>query len=276
MLEDLIKGVRDYISDRFMSPLGAALATSWCAWNYKFIIIVFSGESPLRKIHLIHLVYSEAWFAWTHLLVGPILTSALYIFAFPYPSRLVYKFTLMRRKESLALLREIEGQTPLTQQESQALRDRFTQIETDHLAEKLKLSNSLDSVKEQLRSALEGKQAAEQELLRLQDARILPADKAGEQEIGTPAAEETNRASRLKHLSVTHRDLMRTLSSQSSPSSAAILSNSLNKSPEVVGVVLNDLLSDGLIEEVPVRTGSGARVTGFRLTPAGVRALLAL
>lgn len=164
MFEDFIKGIREYISDRFMSPLGASLAVSWCAWNYKVLLIVFSGDSAIRKIHLIHLVYQDTGYSWLHLVAGPLITAAFYILVFPYPSNWVYSFSLRRRKDALSLKRSIEDQTVLTQEESRAIRTRFLETEAQHMTESVRLSNTIDSLKIQLKQVMEERDALAEEV----------------------------------------------------------------------------------------------------------------
>jgi hypothetical protein len=174
MLDDFIRGIREYVSDRFMSPLGASLTVSWCLLNYKALIVILSGESALRKIHLIHLVYQDPWYAACHLAIGPALVSLVYIFAFPYPSKWVYSYSLRRRKETLELKRKIEDQIPLTQEESRNLRKRFDDMELEHTSAGLRLSTRIDSLKEQLKSAVEERDALRKELYDIQTTKIDP------------------------------------------------------------------------------------------------------
>ncbi|MGY8564632.1 hypothetical protein L0938_14560 [Paracidovorax citrulli] len=147
-----------------MSPLGTSLALSWCAWNYKSILIVFSGEPPIRKIHLLNLVYQDAGYSWWHLAIGPLITAAFYVLVFPYPSNWVYSYSLKRRKEALSLKRQIDDQTVLTQEESRALRNRFLELEAQHMTESVRLSNTNDSLKNQLSQLVQERDALAEEL----------------------------------------------------------------------------------------------------------------
>lgn len=164
MFDDIVKGVREYVSDRFMSPLGASLTVSWCLWNYKTLLIVLSGESAIRKIHLIHLVYQDSAYSAVHLVAGPLATAAFYILAFPYPSNWVYSYSLRRRKEALELKRAIDDQTVLTQEESRSLRNRFTEMEIQHTTESVHLSSTIDNLKNQLKQVIEERDALAEEV----------------------------------------------------------------------------------------------------------------
>jgi hypothetical protein len=271
MLDDLIKGAREYISDRFMSPLDAALAASWFGWNYKFILILVSGEPVIRKLHLIRMIYQDH--TWMPLLFGPTITAAIYLFLFPFPSRWVYAFTLRRRREALDTLREIEAQTPLTKEESQSLRDRFTQIETENLSEKLRLTNSLESLRDQLRVALEGKAAAEEEALRLRDSQS--SENRRDEEItesGAPEAENVEK----NNLTRAHHRVLHLLGGRQTPPTVSEIAHTIDQSHDVILVILSDLMDEGLAERVKVATGSSrGSGTGYRLTSLGVRYLLA-
>lgn len=277
MLDDLIKGVREYISDRFMSPLGAALLTSWCGWNYKFILIALSGEPVIRKLHLIRMVYQDS--SWTLLLLGPAATAAIYLFLFPYPSRWVYAFTLSRRRDALDTLREIEKQTPLTKEESQALRDRFTQIETDHLAEKLRLTNALDSMTDQLRIALEGKQAVEEELLKVMTSAEAarpraPADVAAKAR-PAPSGKTPDASKDSAPFTATHDLVLRAIGAQSEPLTGYELAKIVSQSVDITSLILNDLIDRDLIQSVTTTFKDGRiNNVAFRATTAGLRYLL--
>lgn len=179
MFDDIVKGVREYISDRFMSPLGASLTVSWCLWNYKALLIVLSGESAIRKIHLIHLIYQDSVYSAVHLAAGPLATAAFYILAFPYPSNWVYSYSLRRRKEALDLKREIDGQTVLTQEESRSLRNRFTEMEIQHTTESVRLSSTIDSLKGQLKQVIEERDALAEEVAARRAASAAEASESG-------------------------------------------------------------------------------------------------
>lgn len=177
MFDDIVKGVREYVSDRFMSPLGASLTVSWCLWNYKALLIVLSGESAIRKIHLLHLVYQDNVYSAVHLAAGPLATAAFYILAFPYPSNWVYSYSLRRRKEALHLKREIDNQTVLTQEESRALRMQFEEMDLEHTSSTLRLNSRIDALKEQLKQAVDERDDA---LKQLNDVRVTAAEPAME------------------------------------------------------------------------------------------------
>lgn len=274
MLEDLIKGIREYVSDRFMSPLGAAIATSWLGWNFKFILVVFSSEPVIRKLHLIKLIYQDSVQSFFVLTIGPITTAAIYIFLFPYPSRLVYEFTLKQRRKALDTLRKIHNETPITAEERDKLRDQITQIETEHVAERLRLNNSLDAAKEQLRIALEGKHAAELALLETQERDREPANDDAPDADAASSAQVMQRKP-MPVITGTHVKALRALSSTGVAMALPELAEAIEKPPSVAAVVGDDLVNLGYAEEAKLQRGDG-RIMEFaiQLTASGIRYLL--
>ncbi len=261
MFEDFIKGIRDYISDRFMSPLGASLTVSWCAWNYKALLIVFSGESAIRKIHLIHLVYQDAGYSWLHLAVGPLITAAFYILVFPYPSNWVYSYSLRRRKEALSLKRSIEDQTVLTQEESRSIRARFEEIEREHTGEALRLNGRIDSLKDQLKQAT----SENDDLLR----RLA---EAGANSTSAESSQEDGDLSRIELGKVQWR-VLDALGRHGTAVSIPTLSTELRLSEAVIWIVAGELQDIGLVHRED--EDSDARVTRHAwLTYDGLRVFM--
>lgn len=269
MFEDFIKGIREYISDRFMSPLGASLAVSWCAWNYKALLIVFSGESAIRKIHLIHLVYQDTEYSLLHLAAGPLITAAFYILVFPYPSNWVYSFSLRRRKDALSLKRSIEGQTVLTQEESRALRTRFLEIETQHMTESVRLSNTVDSLKSQLKQMMEERDALAEEVSarRAESAVETPSSPPSS---STPALLKSNGVA--IELDKYQWQIVNAVGRSGSNTYVRDLSSQLSIGDAAIWLVAGQLEELGLVARGTVddfQSGSGVRV--LSLTDLGLR-----
>lgn len=258
MFEDVIKGIREYISDRFMSPLGASLTVSWCIWNYKALLIVFSGESAIRKIHLIHLVYQDTGYSWLHLAAGPLITAAFYILVFPYPSIWVYSYSLRRRKETLEARRRIDGQTPLSHEESRALRKQFEVMDQEHTSETLRLNSRIDTLKEQLKSAVEERDLLQTELRASRVTVIDPTFESDESE--------------MEHIELgkIHWRVLDALGRQGREVAVPFLSKELNLGDSVIWLIVGELEEAGLAyrEDMDPLRDLPQRVA---LTESGVR-----
>jgi len=236
VFEDFIKGIREYISDRFVSPLGAALTASWCAWNYKAMLIVLSGDSAIRKIHLIHVVYQDTVYSWLHLAVGPLITAAFYILVFPYPSNWAYSYSLRRKKEALSLKRSIEDQTVLTQEESRSIRARFEEIEREHTGEALRLNGRIDSLKDQLKKAT----SENEDLLR----RLA---ETGAATASTAWSQEEDRVNPIELSKIQWR-VLEALGRRGSASTMLVLSRELELPESVIWLIVGELQNVGLAE----------------------------
>lgn len=151
MLEDLLKAARDQVADRLASPLLGSFLVSWCLWNYKFLVILFSAATVSQTFHLIETVAfpDRASIALYGVLL-PLLTAAAYIFAYPYPAKLVYGFTRRRQREILELRRKIEDETPLTIEDSRRIRAEVLQAEQKHREEIDRMAQDLTRAREEL------------------------------------------------------------------------------------------------------------------------------
>lgn len=156
MIEKIIEPVRQILQERLASPLLASFAASWCLWNYKFIVILFSANSVERTFQLIHEVaFPDAWAIILRGFLYPSLAACIYIFLFPYPTRLVYGFTRRRQKELNQLRQAIENETPLTLEESRKIRAEIREAERRYKDEVVSLSAEIQDLRAKLNSSSE-------------------------------------------------------------------------------------------------------------------------
>ena len=136
MLEDLKKNVVTQLSERMTSPLSGSFVISWALWNYKFLVILFSKNTVTATFKLIEeLAFPTIWATLTNGILLPLLTALAYIFLYPYPSKLVYRFTRERQREISIIRQQIEDETPLTTAESRELRRLHRQLQEEHAKE---------------------------------------------------------------------------------------------------------------------------------------------
>lgn len=151
MIEDIIRSAREQTSDRLASPLLGSFLVSWCLWNYKFLVILFSDASVTMTFRLIkEVAFPDPSVVVLNGVLLPLATAVAYIFVYPYPARLVYGFTRRRQREINDLRREIEGETPLTLQESRQLRAEVIESEFKHQEELDRLNNEIARLREEL------------------------------------------------------------------------------------------------------------------------------
>jgi hypothetical protein len=116
--------------ERFDSPFMGSFVVAWVLWNYRFIVILFSDNTVLTTFQLIEdVAFPDFWTTTRRAIIFPALTSAVYIFAWPYPSRWISAFVSRRQKELNDMRRKISEDELLSVEESRKLKSDFRKIE---------------------------------------------------------------------------------------------------------------------------------------------------
>jgi hypothetical protein len=196
MIDELLKSAKETLAERLASPLLGGFAVAWCFWNYKFLVILFSAAGVSQTFKLIDTVaFPDSWSLVTRGGVYPLVSALLYVFAYPYPARIVYTFTLKRQREVNQIRRQIEEETLLTLEQSRTLRAEYVQLErknqgsVDRLNTEIsRLSAALDQVQreseggthlapaERLYAALEPTQLSLLQLLEKRGGKVPEAE----------------------------------------------------------------------------------------------------
>lgn len=130
MIDDLLKSAKETIAERLASPLLGGFVVTWCLWNYKFLVILFSAAGLSQTFKLIETVaFPDTSSLLMRGMLYPLVSTLLYVFVYPYPARFVYAFTLKRQREVNQIRRQIEEETLLTLEQSRALRAEYFQLE---------------------------------------------------------------------------------------------------------------------------------------------------
>lgn len=157
MIDDLLKSAKETIAERLASPLLGGFAVAWCLWNYKFLVILFSAAGVSQTFKLIETIaFPDAWVLAMRGTFYPLASALFYVFAYPYPARFVYAFTLKQQREVNKIKRQIEEETLLTLEQSRSLRAEYVQLErknqevVDRLnSEVSRLNAALDQVQKE-------------------------------------------------------------------------------------------------------------------------------
>lgn len=154
MLDDISKSIRADLYERASSPLLGAFLTSWLIWNWKTVLVVFSGMEVIEKVnHIDAVIYSEFWPSVIFLLAGPLATALLFLYLYPIPAKHVYRHFREQQKSLKAIKVEVEEDTPLSQEEHNKLRRRISDMESAFYEELTRKDAEID----RLRSLLESK-----------------------------------------------------------------------------------------------------------------------
>lgn len=151
MIDEILKSAKAQISERIASPLIGSFSLSWCLWNYKFLVILFSNTSVSQTFSLVD---SVAFPTTGSLVINgvllPALTAVIYIFVYPYPARFVYEFTRRRQKEINEIRQRVEDETLLTIEESRKIRADIVQFEKKHQEEVDRLNTEISRIKDEV------------------------------------------------------------------------------------------------------------------------------
>lgn len=132
MLDEILKSIRSQLYERAASPLIGSIVISWALWNYRFILLILSGVSITEKYRIIDEVLFSTWQQiYLNGLLYPLITSLLYIYAYPYPAKYVFEFSRNKQKEIANIKRQIEGEALLTVKESRAIRHEIYTLEEE-------------------------------------------------------------------------------------------------------------------------------------------------
>lgn len=129
MIADAVTSIKAYLYEKAASPLLGSLIISWCAWNYKFLLMLVSGLSFPDKLRYINILYSNNYECYFQGMILPLVTSILYLFVFPFPAQFVYKFSLGKQKALNELKNKIQENELLTVEQSRAIRNQLLETE---------------------------------------------------------------------------------------------------------------------------------------------------
>ena len=154
MLDDILKSTREIALERLASPILGSFSVAWCLWNYKFLVILFSSATVSTTFSLIETVaFPNTWTLFCRGLLLPALTTAVYIFVYPYPARFVYGFVRRRQREINELRQLIENETPLTLEESRRIRAEVQVLEARYREQLDQAGNEIARLKAEVQVA---------------------------------------------------------------------------------------------------------------------------
>ncbi len=155
-VKELLQSLSITLRQRLGNPLIGAFVISWAAWNFRFLMVVFGGDTSASKISYIdtHL-YPSSW-DWLALgIVYPGASSLAFVISYPFVNRWLLTFYGEQHKKTVEKLLFIEGTTPLSPEAADSLRLR-TKKKEEHLQAMIKRqSEEIDDLNGALRAASE-------------------------------------------------------------------------------------------------------------------------
>jgi hypothetical protein len=151
MLSDLLESAKTNLIERLSSPVLGSFAAAWCAWNYRFLVILFSDASVSQTFHLIDTVaFPDKSSILLRGTLFPLISAFAYVFLYPYPARFIYEFTLRRQREVNSSRQAIADETPLTLEESRRIRAEFVDRERKNQQVVFSLNEEISALRAQL------------------------------------------------------------------------------------------------------------------------------
>ncbi len=135
MIDDFLKTIRSILYERIASPLFTTALLSWLGWNYRLVAVLASDTQVLEKFRIIDEVLYPADTLRLHLYWGPAVTTVFFLFAYPFIAKPVYAFWRARQKELLEIRRKIDDETPLTIEQSRAIRREIIELRESYQKE---------------------------------------------------------------------------------------------------------------------------------------------
>jgi DNA repair exonuclease SbcCD ATPase subunit len=283
MKESLGKSLGTFLDERVSNPIIGSFILSWCGWNYKFFIALFSNNTVSETIRIIEKVLYPNWVICT--LQGflfPIGSVVLYLWLVPILTKHYYKLTAKTRKAQDEAMYEAEKHKRLSTADSAELQDtvRRIQEELDNQTSKVeRLKGELNSAFEQnnrwqasinnLQSELQTAKNEAESLRNTLAEQFATQEKIRKERNATNQIKDFQVA---KHLTNAEVIALRSIADSSSSMVLASLANlSMPKlSQAEASSALNALKEQGLISHEK----SGVADFFYSITQAGIDALI--
>ncbi len=130
LIDEIITSVKQTLIERVTSPLLGGFLVSWCLWNWRFLVILFSDATVSQTFEMVDRIAFPT--ATTVIMRGffyPLATAAAYIFLYPFPARFVYWYTLRRQREANETKQKDANETLLSVEDSRLLRAEYVERE---------------------------------------------------------------------------------------------------------------------------------------------------
>lgn len=178
MFEQFGNSIKASLYDKVSSPLSGAFIISWCIYNYKILIIILSSLSPSDKIYEVSVIaYQDSLKFWDVTLyyffssgfIFPLVSAIIFLFLYPYPSKLMYKYWASKQEELKSLKLEIENVSPMHPDTAISLRRNALSLSMKFDEELAVKEKEILRLKEQITLESEGNISRMEEVGQLND-----------------------------------------------------------------------------------------------------------
>lgn len=155
MFDDAVKTIKAQLYDRLTSPLFGTFAISWLGWNWRFPVL-FISDSSMHVVNKFDYVTSTLYpnqsTYWLNGLLYPLLTTAFFIFIYPWLARPVYEYWRIQIKKQKEIQQRIEDETPMTVEEARELKRETLKSELKYQIESEQREQRIKELEEIIKS----------------------------------------------------------------------------------------------------------------------------
>ncbi|RYE00576.1 MAG: hypothetical protein EOP50_03555 [Sphingobacteriales bacterium] len=167
-LKELLESIRLQASDRVSNPLTGAFLLAWPIVNFRFILVLVGDGEWMSKITYIEAnLYPEWKLTLVNGLLIPLAFALFYVFLYPPIAHRIVKLHKARRIVHRKEILDLEGDTPLTQENARKLREGIARERIGWRSQRDQLQIEVSDL-----AALNATMKTEVENLRLSDAAI--------------------------------------------------------------------------------------------------------
>ncbi|BBJ00253.1 hypothetical protein FGKAn22_19450 [Ferrigenium kumadai] len=162
MIDDVGKTIKAILYDRIVSPLFGTFILSWCAWNWRLILLFLSDSSTTiaKKFQYVDSeLYPSNGVTFIYGLLLPATTTAFFIYVYPPIARGVYGYWREQQNKLKKVQIEKDGETPLKKEEAQEIRNQALLSELRYQEEREKRETRIRDL-ESLVKSLQQKEEA--------------------------------------------------------------------------------------------------------------------
>ena len=152
MLDDFMKSVRAQLYERVSSPLSGVFVLSWLAWNYRFLLVIFSEMKATEKLNYIQGVLYADWLSGIGTgLLGPAITTGLWVYLYPIPARYVFEHVRKQQRILKEIRQQIDEETPISKEEARKMRREASEASEAYEELIERQSNEIRKLKEEIK-----------------------------------------------------------------------------------------------------------------------------
>lgn len=255
-MEEIVNSIKAQLYERIGSPLVSSFVFSWLVWNYKFVLLLISSMEAQDKLMYVEIYsFPDICSVFTRGIAYPLLSSLAIIYLLPIPSRFVYKYTREQQKALKEIQTSIEDDTPVTREEARNLRISLRKLAVENDKEVSELKTEIEDLKkhsEDLVSQVEKLRERNDELAKAAQKTSIRQDDV------------------YKSLNEEEKDLLNRIADSPSGVNVLDLKNQTGFDIPMIGHIIDKLIDQNLVEQLPNKFYASTSLTRRLLTAARI------